>query len=275
MSYPSLSAIRIILVAPAGPLNVGSAARVMANMGLTQLVLVDPQCNPLGAAARRMAVHALPLLEAARVVSTLPEALADCHRAIATTARPRPPETPLELPEVALPWLCVDPAASAPLNTALIFGPEDRGLSTAELNYAQRFVGIPSNPEYPSLNLAQAVAVCCYELARFAQGRSPQSSQEPPAFPHLPISSPPNSPPMGQMEGFYQQLEALLLRIEYLYPHTSASRMEKFRRFFNRAAPTNQELAMLRGIFRQMAWALETVEPSSSPEGPTVSDRIG
>ncbi|NJN22109.1 MAG: RNA methyltransferase [Leptolyngbya sp. RL_3_1] len=285
MFHPSLSAIRIILVAPAGPLNVGSVARVMANMGLTQLVLVDPQCNPLGAAARRMAVHALPLLEAARVVSTLPEALADCHRAIATTARPRPPETPLELPEVALPWLCVDPAASVPLNTALVFGPEDRGLSTAELNYAQRFVGIPSNPEYASLNLAQAVAVCCYELARFAQGRAasplPASSS---AVQSSAVQSSVAAAAMtaavptaiGQMEGFYQQLEALLLRIEYLYPHTSASRMEKFRRFFNRAAPTDQELAMLRGIFRQMAWALDSgAEPAASPEGPTVSDRIG
>ncbi|MGD1906237.1 MAG: RNA methyltransferase [Leptolyngbyaceae cyanobacterium] len=258
MVQPSfLDAVRIILVAPAGPLNVGSAARIMANMGLTQLVLVDPQCNYQGAAARRMAVHAFSLLESAQVVPTLPDALADCHRAIATTARPRSPETPLELPEVALPWLLSPPDAPAPLHTALIFGPEDRGLSTAELNYAQRFVGIPSNPDYPSLNLAQAIAVCCYELARAAQGRSAPEAQ-------VPLSEDPIS--MGQMEGFYQQLEALLLEIQYLYPHTRASRMEKFRRFFNRAAPTNQELAMLRGIFRQMAWALDTLEPSSDPE---------
>lgn len=267
MSSSPLSAIRIVLVAPAGPLNVGSVARIMANMGLTQLVLVDPQCNPLGGAARRMAVHALPLLEAAQVVPTLPDALADCHRAIATTARPRNPETPLELPEVALPWLIAPSAEAHHLNTALIFGPEDRGLSAVELNYAQRFVGIPSNPEYPSLNLAQAVAVCCYELARFTQGRSPAS----------PVTASPADPiPMAQMEGFYQQLEALLLQIEYLYPHTSASRMEKFRRFFNRAAPTNQELAMLRGIFRQMDWALNTTaEPSSDPEVPAASDSAG
>jgi tRNA/rRNA methyltransferase len=234
----------------------------MANMGLTQLVLVDPQCNYLGAAARRMAVHALPLLESAQVVPTLPAALADCHRAIATTARPRPPETPLELPEVALPWLLSPQDTATHLNTALIFGPEDRGLSTAELNYAQRFVGIPSSADYASLNLAQAVAVCCYELARAVQGRSAVAVAPPAA----------ESIPMGQMEGFYQQLETLLLRIEYLYPHTSASRMEKFRRFFNRAAPTNQELAMLRGIFRQMAWALDTLEPSAGPEISATSD---
>ncbi|MDA0268945.1 MAG: RNA methyltransferase [Cyanobacteria bacterium] len=267
MPFSPLSAIRIILVAPAGPLNVGSAARVMANMGLSQLVLVNPQCNYLGAAARRMAVHALPLLEAARVVPTLPDALADCHRAIATTARPRSPETPLELPEAVLPWLLPWPEDPPGLSTALIFGPEDRGLSNAELNYAQRFLGIPSNPEYPSLNLAQAVAVCCYELGRCIQGRSPA--------PPVTVAAA-NPIPMAQMEGLYQQLETLLLKIEYLYPHTSASRMEKFRRFFNRAAPTNQELAMLRGIFRQMAWALDTIaESSSDPEKPSVSDSAG
>jgi tRNA/rRNA methyltransferase len=280
MVNPRLAAIRIVLVEPAGPLNVGSVARVMANMGLSQLVLVNPQCDPDGEEAQRMAVHAGDLLRAATIVATLPEALVGCRRAIATTARTRTLGPPLESPEAVLPWL-VTPTGEP---TALIFGPEDRGLSNQELNYAQRWLGIPSDPAYASLNLAQAVAVCAYELARVVRPRSPSSisgsdaalssngtataSQSPAPDPTPPITSPsppppisPSSPPsqtapLDQMEGFYGQMEALLLQIGYLYPHTCASRMEKLRHFFNRSAPTEQELAMLRGLLRQMNWAL-------------------
>jgi tRNA/rRNA methyltransferase len=278
MVNPRLAAIRIVLVEPAGPLNVGSVARVMANMGLSQLVLVNPQCDPDGEEAQRMAVHAGDLLRAATTVATLPEALAGCRRAIATTARTRTLGPPLESPEAVLPWL-VTPTGSP---TALIFGPEDRGLSNQELNYAQRWLGIPSDPAYASLNLAQAVAVCTYELARVVRPRSPSAPSgldaappsdgtaappspppdpKSPIAPPLPISPSPHLPPsqtapLDQMEGFYGQMEALLLQIGYLYPHTCASRMEKLRHFFNRSAPTEQELAMLRGLLRQMNWAL-------------------
>ena len=248
MVRPSLEHIRIVLVEPAGALNVGSAARIMANMGLTQLVLVNPHCDPLGDEARRMAVHAANLLTQATVVKTLPEALTGCVRAIATTARPRTLDVPLELPEVALPWLLREPETE--VATALIFGPEDRGLSNEELNYAQRFVCIPSDADYPSLNLAQAIALCCYELARTTQPRVQG---------HAAAASTPvlETAPLEKLEGFYHHLESVLLKIGYLYPHTVGSRMEKFRRFFLRAAPTQQELAMLRGILRQVEWALK------------------
>jgi len=151
--------IRIILVEPAGPLNVGSVARVMKNMGLHQLVLVNPQCDYLGEEARLMAVRAADILENARVVESLPEALVGCTRAIATTGDDRSLPTQLEQPADALPWLLEAPSA-------LIFGREDCGLTNAELNYAQRLIRIPSSDAYTSLNLAQAVAVCCYELYR-------------------------------------------------------------------------------------------------------------
>lgn len=252
MAAPSLSHVRIILVEPAGALNVGSAARVMANMGLSQMVLVNPHCDPLGEEAQRMAVHAQAVLAQATVVKTLPEALTGCQRAIATTARVRAIAAPLERPDTALPWLLEIPEAP----TALIFGPEDRGLSNAELNQAQRFVCIPSDAAYPSLNLAQAIAICCYELAQAA------------CLPRLPgeqgsSSLDINTAPLEQLEGFYQHLQSLLLQVGYLYPHTASSRMEKFRRFFLRAAPTQQELAMLRGILRQVEWALTQAGHSS------------
>ncbi len=246
-----LGNIKIILVEPAGPLNVGSVARVMKNMGLHQLYLVNPHCDPLGTEARQMAVHGVDILEAAHQVFTLPDALTGCQRAIATTARVRSLPTSLETPRVALPWLL-----EAGVTSALIFGPEDRGLSNTELKYAQRFVCIPSSSEYPSLNLAQAVAICCYELYHSSFSTSPTS----------PVS--PASPaPLDTLESYYHDLEALLLKIGYLYPHTAPARMEKFRRLFYRAMPTAEEVAMLRGIVRQTEWAVKSLPRSVGGDG--------
>ncbi len=239
----ALAGVRIVLVEPAGPLNVGAIARVMKNLGLQQLVLVNPQCDQISAEAKLMAVHAVDILETANVVATLPIALQGCQRAIATTARVRALSAVLEHPRTALPWLITEPGKA----TALIFGPEYRGLSNEELNYAQRFVSIPSSQNYPSLNLAQAVAICCYELCMCAQ--SGQLSDITPATGEYAS--------LDVLEGYYQQLEAMLLKIGYLYPHTAASRMEKFRQMFNRAQLANAEVAMLRGILTQIKWALQ------------------
>lgn len=236
-----LAGLRIVLVEPAGPLNVGSIARVMKNFELHHLVLVNPQCDPLSDQAMKMAVHAKEILESAVLVKTLPEALQGCVRAIATTGRSRSWEVPLENPRTALPWLLEEPE----LPTALIFGREDRGLSNEELNYAQRFVRIPTSESYSSLNLATAVAICCYELSQSAEVLTTQTQ----AVPEL--------APIEVVETFYEQLESLLLRIGYLYPHTAASRMEKFRHLYNRAHLQSGEVAMLRGMLRQVEWALK------------------
>lgn len=275
MPAPALEAIRIVLVEPAGPLNVGSVARVMKNMGLSHLVLVNPHCDHLGAEARQMAVRAADVLESARIVATLPDGLVGCRRAIAATGRPWSPAIALEDPRDALPWLLESTAE--PDSTALIFGPEDRGLNNEELSYAHRFVYIPANPDYPSLNLAQAVGICCYELYQCGSRQESEArSQKPgemnqgigywvsgmdlphplPPTPYLPAPILHSPAPLDELEGFYQQLEALLLQVGYLYPHTVDSRMKKFRRLYNRALPTSEEVAMLRGVLRQMGWAL-------------------
>ena len=161
-----------------------------------------------------MAVHGADILERVQQVESLPEALQGCQRAIATTARSRSLPTKLETPRDALEWLIAPNSTSA-----LIFGPEDRGLSNLELSYAQRFVAIPANREYPSLNLAQAVAVCAYE---FYQG-----VQAPETLVTTSAETTNNLATLDALEGYYQQLEATLLKIGYLYPHTAASRMEK------------------------------------------------
>jgi tRNA/rRNA methyltransferase len=254
-----LASIKIVLVEPAGALNIGSIARIMKNMGLERLVLVDPQCDPQDAAARQMAVHAREILDNAIVVDSLPAALIGCQRAIATTARTRSIPTQLEKPEAALPWLVVPQ-----IETALIFGPEDRGLSNNELSHAQKYLMIPTNPAYPSLNLAQAVTVCCYELSKIVRQVNLDNSENRVILQEEESSK--NSvlnpvfvdnAPLDVLEAYYQHLETTLLEIGYLYPHTAATRMEKFRRLYHRANLTVEEVAMLRGILRQIQWAVK------------------
>jgi tRNA/rRNA methyltransferase len=243
----SLHHIRIVLVEPAGALNIGSIARVMKNMGLTQLVIVNPQCEVNGEEASRMSVHAIDLLAAAKIVPDLPTGLEGCTRVIATTARERAIPTRLETPRQALPWLV---ESTEP--TALIFGREDSGLTNTELNYATRYIRIPVGSEYSSLNLAQAVGVCTYELqmcASIGDADVPNLGSN--------ISQQLDIAPVELVEGYYQQLETLLLEIGYLLPHTAAHRMEKIRRLYNRSQLSPNEVALLRGILRQVKWSID------------------
>ncbi len=220
----------------------------MKNMGLTQLVIVNPQCDIFSEEATRMAVHANDLLAAAHIVPDLLTALQGCTRVIATTGRDRAIPTQLETPRQALPWLV---ASSEP--TALIFGREDNGLTNAELNYARRYVRIPVGSTYSSLNLAQAVAVCAYELQIYASDLAPHSTDLSPQLTEFAT--------VEQVEGYYQQLETLLLEIGYLFPHTVSHRMEKIRRLYNRSQLSPNEVALLRGILSQVRWALDRQIP--------------
>ncbi|MEO0927666.1 MAG: RNA methyltransferase [Cyanobacteria bacterium J06643_13] len=250
MKQNLLANIRIVLVEPAGALNVGSIARIMKNMGLTRLVLVNPQCDLASDEARQMAVHAVDVLETAQIVENISDALAGCQQAIATTVRSRSVPIVLEPPATVLPSLLVPN-----LQSALLFGAEERGLSNDELKYAQRFICIESNPEYPSLNLAQAVTICVYQLyqgwLQISGDDRPQAVAQ--STPIREIA--PNNTTIEVLEGYYQDLEAMLLEIGYLYPHTAPVKMEKFRRLYNRANLLPEEVAMLRGILRQIRWA--------------------
>lgn len=245
--------VRIILVEPAGALNVGAVARVMKNMGLSQLWLVNPQFDfqedRYGTEAQHMAVHGQDILEAASIVKYLPEALAGCQRAIATAGRIDPGSMRLETPVTGLSWL------SEVETSAIVFGPEDRGLSNSELQYCQQVMKIPVDDTYPSLNLAQAVGICCYQLRLLNQSAEPTSQIDK----HLVKSA-----TIDAIEAYYEQLEEVLLTIGYLYPHTAFSRMQKIRRLFNRSDLTESELAMLRGILRQVSWAVS--KGNTSPQ---------
>lgn len=234
--------LRIILVEPAGALNVGAVARVMKNMGLSQLCLVNPQfdfqSDRFSEAAQNMAVHAQDILEAAQIVPDLPAALVGCQRAIATAGRLEAGEMKSMLPAEGITWLMGSESA------AIVFGPEDRGLSNAELQYCQQTMRIPVSDRYPSLNLAQAVGICCYQLRILSQTQTEYPASEA------------NLAVIDMTESYYQNLQAILLKIGYLYPHTTFSRMEKLRHIFNKANLTKAEVTMLRGMLRQIDWAV-------------------
>jgi tRNA/rRNA methyltransferase len=261
-----LEVVRIVLVEPAGARNLGSVARVMKNFGLTTLVLVNPQCDHFSDEAMHMAVHAKELLETAIVLPDLPSALVGCHRVAATVGRE---EMQAESLRSVTPWLLPDwskisqnpqtwglgAADLTQIQSAIVFGREDHGLSNAELKYAQRCITIPSNPDYPSLNLAQAVGICCYELSQ--QDSQNAAGSEPELSKRFELQAETiEAAPFQLTNAFYVGLEELLLTIGYLHDHTAESRMTKFRLLLDRAVPTSHEMTMLLGILRQAKWAI-------------------
>jgi tRNA/rRNA methyltransferase len=239
----SLDEVRIVLVEPAGARNVGSIARVMTNMGLRQLVIVNPRCDWCSIEAEHMAVRGRDILTNTQIVADLPAALVDCRVVVATTHRdldlPQMPQSPKQ----ALTNLWQVTGAKA-----VVFGREDCGLTNQELDLAQHYLRIPVAKSYTSLNLAQAVGICAYELYQLAQ-----TDLEP----VVPLQ---NFAPADQIDRYFQHLEDLLLQVGYLQAHTAANRMSKLRKLANRATLSEEELALLWGTVKQIGWKLQHPE---------------
>lgn len=229
----SLTRIRIVLVEPQHPGNIGAAARAMKAMGLSDLVLVAPAVFPHADATAR-AAGADDLLAGARRVDTLAAAVSDCSLVIGTSARDRHLAWQLLSPRAAAAQL-LGAAVAAP--TAVVFGRERSGLRNDELDLCHAHLQIPTEPAFASLNLAAAVQVICYEL-RMAAGDDPNP----------PAATPPAD--AGRMEGFYAQLEAVLVASDFLDPDQPKLLMRRLRRLFNRARPDDTELNILRGILK-------------------------
>lgn len=238
--------LAVVLVEPAGPLNVGSVARLCANFNITDLRLVAPRCDHRGPEARLMAVHAEAVLEQAQVFPHLEAALADCTRVVATSGRLEPEGLPLSEPQQALGWLL--PVIETPSTQgALVFGREDCGLTNQELLQAGRVLRLHSSAAYASLNLSHAVAICLHGL------QQPQ-----PAGPN-PMTAEPC--PRAALEAALADAEALLLDVGFLHPHTAAARMGKLRALLQRAQVREPEVALLRGMVRQLRWATQRRSP--------------
>jgi tRNA/rRNA methyltransferase len=236
----SLSRCRVVLVRTQFPGNLGAVARIMRNMGLADLALVDPQADRFDPQARQMATHGENILDSARIVDSLAAALGDCVLAAATSARHGGPyrRQQVLLPEEAMPRLL---EASGPV--ALIFGPEACGLTDEEIRLCHYLITIPSAEDYPVLNLAQAVAICLYELRRtwLRQGAHP-------VLPHEPAA------PLEEQERAFAALREAFAEIGYLFGEKADMLMHGWRHLLGRAGPTSTELRWLFGLARQIRW---------------------
>jgi tRNA (cytidine32/uridine32-2'-O)-methyltransferase len=230
-----LQNIRIVLVNPSHPGNIGAAARAMKTMCLHRLVLVQPERYPDAEATAR-ASGADDVLAAAVVVDTLPAAISDCSLVYGASARQRT----LAWPEVT-PAECARQVVAQPAHTeiAIVFGRERTGLDNDELGMCNRLVHIPGNEVYSSLNLAAAVQVIAYELlqATFTTREASVNTadQDEPAS-------------ADDLQRFYEHLETALIDIDFLDPGNPRLLMRRLRRLFNRAGLDRTEVNILRGI---------------------------
>lgn len=229
--------ICVVLVEPQGPRNIGSVCRAMLNFGLIDLRLVNPQTDHLQHEARQMAVKATTVLESARIYPSLESALAGCSLSIGTTRRFGRYREDMLHPDEAARLLLPE---TADAQVALVFGREDKGLFTAELDLCQRFVTIPTNDKLPSMNLAQAVALCLYEvskakgdLAGAAHGRKQLASND-------------------NLERMFQHMRDSLTRVGFLDPQNPDHILRTFRRILGRSGLNEREVRIMRGLFKQI-----------------------
>ena len=224
------SLVRVVLIDPSHPGNIGSVARAMKNMALSDLVLVRPRSFP-HAESTALAAGADDILAGARVVESVEQAIADCAFIAGTTSRPRSYYWEFTTPRDVAGRI----VALAPENrAALLFGSERYGLATEDLNLCNVLVRIPANPEYCSLNLAMSVQLAAYEI--FMAREQPQSHTQ------LEMALAPS----GDVEHFYAHLHEVLNEIDF--EDRTGHLMERLRRLFNRAQLDRNELNILRGI---------------------------
>lgn len=227
-----LENIRIVLVNTSHTGNIGSAARAMKTMGLSNLYLVDPVQAPDGHASA-LAAGAGDVLANAKTVATLQEAVADCGLVVGTSARSRTHSWPMLEPRSCGRKLIAE-VPKYPV--ALVFGRENNGLTNEELQQCHFHVCIPANPDYSSLNLAAAVQTLCYEVR--------MAWLEKDAYPEVETEYPLSE----DLERFYVHLESTLTNTNFIVKNHPGVVMTKLRRLFNRARPESAELNILRGI---------------------------
>ena len=238
--------VRIVLVRPQGMMNIGSVARAMKNVGLQELALVDPAGPPPHPDALVMAVRAHDILGDALIFSRLSDAIADCTWVIGTTRRKGKGREGVidsrqlgnEISEIL-----------QQNKVAVVFGPEDRGLTNRDLDLCQRLVTIPTHEEYGSLNLAQAVMIICYEFFQAVRHRETSSRIR-------------RMAPSDELEGMYRHMEETLLRFGFLDRNNPKRMMAALRRIFSRARLSPREVKILRGICRQAQWYHDQIPPA-------------
>ena len=252
--------IAIVLIETQIPENIGSVARAMNNMGFTRLLLVHPMNCDLKRALKMATGSSIDLIEKMEVYQNLIEAIGPFQYVVGTTARlgaNRPAMT--DPRRLALDLI----GLSRNNNIAILFGPEDRGLSNDQLRYCHTIATIPTE-RFSSLNLAQAVMIICYEL--FLAGRE------------KPLKSPPRLANKFELEGMYEHLKDVLLKIGFINPQNPEHWMLNIRRFLSRRPLRAREVRVIRGVCRQMDWYTGQLEKMGNnggtrPRGSSVEDR--
>jgi tRNA/rRNA methyltransferase len=239
-----LDHVTLVLTRPKYPGNIGSAARAAKNMGLQSISVVKRgSCDPeeIMPEVRRMATHlAGDIVERIRFFETLEEALVDFNYVIGTTSRLGSARKPVVDPaEMARGLLDI----SQHNQVAIVFGPEDFGLSNAELQLCHEFVAIPTAKELKSINLSHAVMIICYALFT-ASSEAPDATAG--FTPKLATSA--------ELEGMYAQLKDMFLKIDFINPENPDYWMANVRRFLSRIHLYSKEVQIIRGICRQVLW---------------------
>ncbi|WP_282177769.1 tRNA (cytosine(32)/uridine(32)-2'-O)-methyltransferase TrmJ [Vibrio nereis] len=230
-----LNNVKVVLVGTSHSGNIGSAARAMKVMGLTNLVLVDPQCE-VDEQTLALAAGAADIAENAIIVKNLNEAVADCSLVVGSSARSRTLEWPMLEPRECGQKF-VSEGQSSPV--ALVFGRERTGLTNEELQTCHYHVCIPANPDYSSLNLAMAVQTLSYEI-RMAYLERQQSQYT--------VEKESVYPRHKELEMFFEHLEKVAIDTQFINREQPGQVMNKLRRLFHRARPESQELNILRGV---------------------------
>jgi tRNA/rRNA methyltransferase len=232
-----LTNLRVILVRPRGSGNIGSVARAMKNLGAGELAIVG-KARTQSFWARAMAVHGRDTLAGARSYASIREAIAGCALVVGTTCRSGLYRSHSQTPREVAPAIV---SAALKDKVALLFGPEDHGLSNKDLEHCQLLVTIPTHPDYPSLNVAQAVVVCLYEiyLASLAPIKNDDEIQRAEA---------------EHIERLFDIMRSSLLKIGFLDSENPEHMLLAFRRIFGRAGLEDKDVRILTGMFRQIEW---------------------
>ncbi|MBM4071483.1 MAG: RNA methyltransferase [Planctomycetes bacterium] len=243
----SLHHCRVVLVQPTIAGNIGATARVMRNMGLTNLVLVSPQASLDDRQTRQLATHGEEILDRARVVDRLSDAVADCALVLGTSARRGGllRRQSVVAPAEIMPRLVAELRAGQ--SAALVFGTEAHGLTDEEVTRCHFLITIPADDSYPVLNLAQAVAICLYELRK---GWEVWEADDPgqPSCERRPVAA------FADQDRMFAQLEQALRAIHFLYGPKAESLMHALRHLLGRAGLTPMEVDVLSGLARQIRW---------------------
>jgi len=233
-----LARVRVVLVETSHPGNIGAAARAMKTMGLGKLTLVSPRLFPSAEATAR-ASGADDVLQAATVVGSLAEAVADCGLVLGTTARTRHLEWPVLSPREAAAWSVAQPTTE---DIALVFGREQSGLSNEELAQCQRAIRIPTSPHFSSLNIAQAVQICVYEMRLQALGAALPA----PAIADEPLAT------TGELAALVEHAKRVMEQVDYFKPDRPKLLPQRLQRLVARPGLTHSEVQILRGFLTKV-----------------------